>query len=84
MHWAHFVSVSVFAVIASVCASVCVCVSNWALNELQKVGKFQVSQPACVCQCVFVLAVWSLNELQSQMCTCDKSLVKIVFLQLEG
>ena len=82
MHWAHFVSVSVFAVIASVCECVCACVSNWALNELQKVGKFQVSQPVCVCVCV--QAVWPLNELQSQMCTCDKSLVKIVFLQLEG
>lgn len=77
MRRAHFVSVSVFAVIASVCA--CVCASDRALNELQKVGKFWVF----FCTCVHASGR-PLNELQSQMCTCDKSRVKIAFLQLEG
>lgn len=72
MHWAHFVSASVFAVIR-----LRVCMSDWALNELQKVETIGHLF-------VFVrVRVWSSNELQSQMCACDRSHVKTVFLRLE-
>lgn len=56
MYWAHFVSVSAFAVIR-LCVLVCVRLSDWALNELQKVETIRhlfTCVCACVHACVFV------------------------------
>lgn len=59
MYWAHFVSVSVFAVIR-LCVLVCVRLSDWALNELQKVETIRhLFACACACACVCSCA---LNE----------------------